>query len=134
MLSLFPSLKKVKAFEQKLQIINLQRTANGSYASVNKWIELMFAIPDFVNELDLKDKKLLFKIGGDGFRLSRGRDQVNMYFTLFNLGQLIHSPAYVFTLLALEGRETRELFGVNLSLFLEEFRQLKEKGTTVKIK
>jgi len=56
---------------------------------------------------------------------------VNMYFTLLNLGKLIQSPEFVFTLAIFGGDEKYKNLKANLTDLLEELKDLKEGGLTV---
>jgi hypothetical protein len=50
-----------------------------------------------------------------------------MYFTLFNLGELIHSPHFVFTLGIISGKEDIELFKNNFGTFEKNYLIYKKK-------
>jgi hypothetical protein len=59
---------------------------------------MTFGILALMEALDLSNGTLQIKFGRDEFRIVRGYNQMNLYFTLFNLGKLIHSSKYIFTL------------------------------------
>lgn len=64
---------------------------------------MAFKIPAFVDAMDLSNDSIELKFGGDDFKMSHTSGQVNMYLTIFNLGTLIHTPTYIFTLATFKG-------------------------------
>jgi hypothetical protein len=131
---LFPSLKKVKDLEKKLKTLDVENTPNGKAVTLTQWFEMAFKIPALVEAMDLSTNCLEIKLGGDGFRMTRTSNHVNIYFTLFNLGTLIHSPVFTFTLASLNGKESKELLDNNLQLILEDLNKLQENGIDITIK
>lgn len=130
---LLPPLHKVKALEAHLRTLKAKQTVDGWGYSLRSWLELALSIPEFVEALDLLSGCIDIKFGGDGFRLTRASGQVNFYFTLLNLGRLIHSPEYVFTLLSWRGKENRESFEDNTELFIKEIEELISTGIDVDV-
>lgn len=130
---LFPPLRKIRQLEEQLKTLDVEIIPDGHKSSVKQWLQRALSIPAFVNLLDLSSNTIELKVGGDGFCLTRTSGQVNMYFTLFNLGQLIHSPRFVFTLLTANGIEDQELFKNNFMTLMEELKSLTDDGFDVNI-
>lgn len=131
---LLPSLQKVKALEKQLQSLAPTETIDGYRCRLKDWLKMALSIPDFVEALDLSSGCIEIKLGGDGFRITRSGGQVNMYFTLFNLGKLIHSPQYVFTLATWGGKEKYEELESNLSELFMEVGEVIQEGVDIDVK
>jgi hypothetical protein len=127
----FPSLKKVKDLEKHLRTLDIQTTSNGCGSTFSQWFQMAFKIPAFVESMDLSTGSIDIKFGGDGFRMARSSSHVNLYFTLFNLGKLIHSPVYVFTLASLDGKESRSILKDNLRTILDDLTNLQQNGINI---
>jgi hypothetical protein len=76
---------------------------------------------------------LQLKIGGDGFHLSRWNEEVNFYITLLNLGELIHSPDFVWILSTYTGVENIESFQASLSKIVEEIENIAVSGIDIQL-
>jgi hypothetical protein len=84
--------------------------------------------------LNLSSGILSLKISSDGYKLIKTSGVVNMYFTLFNLGELIHSPHFVFTLGIILRKQNIDLFKNNFGTFEKELFNLQQQGFSYKIK
>jgi len=124
---LLPPLQDLKKLENELRQLELHATKDGAMATLTKWLELI-AGTQLMDAMDLSDFVIRIKLGGDGFKMTRANGEVNFYFTLFNLGTLIHSPLFVFTLGCFEGKEESSLLKDNLPPLLQDIDQLQVKG------
>ena len=131
---ILPSLKSIKILEKDLQKLDHNTLLNGQCIKLKDWLNLAFTIPIFIKELDLTSGIISFKIGDDGYKLTNSTGAVNFYFTLFNLGELIHSPNFIFTLAVISGTENFELLQNNLQEFNTELTELQQRGIDLTIK
>lgn len=53
------------------------------------------------------------------------------YFTLFNLGELIHSPQFIWTLALFEGNDNHDNINAHLQPILQELQNCAEKGLDI---
>jgi len=132
--NLFPSLKRLKQFEKELQTLNQFKTQNGCAVSLTFWLQRIVQIGDLTAAMNLEDNVLRLKIGGDGFHINRHQDCVNFYFTILNLGSLVHSPEYVFTLASIIAEESETTMQTNFGSFMQELASMMTDGIDLDIK
>ena len=109
-------------------------TQDGNAVSLKDLLVKVMSFKKLLQAMDLENNCLQLKIGGDGFHLSRYKNGLNFYFTLLNLGKLVHSPEYTFTLAILKADEKRDTFVNNLGPIIEEMKSLQATGIEVDIK
>lgn len=134
MLMLFPPLPVLKTLEEELKTLDIEITTDGCIIKISDWLTKAFNIKAFVDALDLTTNVLELKFGGDGFHMAQTHKQMNIYLTLFNLGTLIHSPLYVFTLATIRGKESKQLLENNLPLMLQELDLLCKDGISIDVR
>jgi hypothetical protein len=124
MLTLLPSLKKIKTFENKLKTLVKISNLDGITVSLKEYLKKIMEFKELVEAMDLSDNTLQLKIGRDRFYLNRYQNCLNFYFILFNLELLVHSPEYVFTLGSFLADKSWETIQRNLQETIEEMKQL----------
>lgn len=128
---LLPPIDHLRKLEKDLRQLQIDATSNGATSTLSKWLELI-AETELMNALNLTDGTLKIKFGGDGFKMTCANGQVHFYFTIFNLGSLIHSPLFVFTLASFQGKETSDLVEKNLTL--DDIDKLQSQGIDLEYK
>jgi len=128
---LLPSLKKVKDLQKSLENLHTFATMDGRRVSLKEFLTKCLQINEFRESLTITDNLLEIKIGGDGFRLSRLIGAVDIYFTLFNLGPVIHSPEFAFLLGIFNISEEYESLKNNTQELISEIEDLSKNGMDI---
>ena len=116
--------------EEQFRILHIFEVNTGFITSIKAWLDEALNIPSFYQLLNLTNNILEFKMGCDLFKLTRRETCINWYFTFFNLGELINSPQFVWTVAIFTGKEDQQNIRANLTNLIKELEDLLDNGYT----
>lgn len=131
--SLFPSYEKVDKLAKELKSLETIATENGKRVKLPTLITQLIQNEELYKHFKFENNSntLNIKFGGDGFWLTNREKTVNFYLTFLNLGELVHSPDFVWVAVTYSGDEEYKIMKTNVEEVLMEMEMLTKEGIDI---
>lgn len=132
---LFPTYEQLVVYLKKLTVLETISTIDGKRISFKKTLIQLLENEELYKHLEFGENNLLqIKCGGDGFKLTRWIGEVNFYFTILNLRELIHSPDFVWLIATYSASENYDTFCNNFKELVNEIEDIATNGINITLK